>query len=236
MKKQNIIGVLGGMGPFASVEFLRILMEKSVRMYGASDNDHYPEVLLDSVPVVDFIQDTGKIDIVRNILIDRVKKLNIYGVTQICIACNTAHILLEDLRKASSVPVVSIMEEVQKVIEEKGVQRVGLLATPTTYRMNLFGNIPSGERVVFIPTKKEQQQFEGLIRAVIAGENIVPLSRKAKKLTERIIKDQQLDCVILGCTELPLLLSSQLDVFTVDTLDVLANAVLASYYARKEAL
>lgn len=231
--KKNIIGVLGGMGPFASAEFLRLLMDKSVREFAAVNNNDFPEVVLDSVPVPDFIHTTANIPVAKAMLIKRIKQLNEFGVNQVCIACNTAHMLIDELRAVSAVPIVSIMEEVELVVNEKTVSRVGLLATPITYRMNLYKAIDTKQRKLVIPTKKEQVALEEIIRKVIAGEDISILKKQAKIIGESIVRNHALDCVILGCTELPLVLPNVLSVDSIDTLDVLSTAVLERHFGRK---
>ena len=57
MKNKPKIGLIGGMGPFASASFLQILLKKAA-IRGAKNGDEFPEILLNSVPVTDFISDT----------------------------------------------------------------------------------------------------------------------------------------------------------------------------------
>jgi aspartate racemase len=102
MKKGNkIIGLIGGMGPYASAYFYQLLLKKSSDLYGAKNNDDFPEILIDSVPVPDFITNTNGLEVAKNILISRIKKLNSYGVGSIAMICNTSHILYDDLTKIS---------------------------------------------------------------------------------------------------------------------------------------
>lgn len=57
MKQNKIIGVLGGMGPQASVELYRLLIEGAKVRYGAQNNDDYPEILIDSVPIISVVDE-----------------------------------------------------------------------------------------------------------------------------------------------------------------------------------
>lgn len=223
----NIIGVIGGMGPMASAEFYNMLITKSVRDFGAKNNDDFPEILIDSVPVPDFISDKRHLRTARAMLVDRIRRLNGFGVGQICIACNTAHILLSDFRKVSKVPVISIMKEVAERIQNNGYRRIGLLATPVTYRSGLY------PKSVIIPSEKEQEKLETFIRSVIAGEPIASIKKRIAPLAHAFIKKHRLDAVILGCTELPLIFPRDTHVAVIDTLDVLADAVLSHYYVRR---
>lgn len=74
MNKNKIIGLLGGMGPYASAYFYKLLLDKSRDFYGAKNNNDYPEILVDSVPIPDFISDTRNLKKAREILSERVKK------------------------------------------------------------------------------------------------------------------------------------------------------------------
>src|SRR3989337_1145860 len=90
--KNKMIGLIGGMGPYASAYFYELLIKKS------SD---YPEVVIDSVPVPDFISDTKQIGFAKKMLISRVRKLNNFGCKTLAMVCNTGHVLYPELSKNS---------------------------------------------------------------------------------------------------------------------------------------
>lgn len=224
------IGVIGGMGPQATGEFYSLLLAKSANEYGVAANDEYPEVVIDSVPVPDFISNTASLSLARRTLMDRVIRLNDFGVGQICIACNTAHILLPDLRRVSHVPVVSIMEEVHRRIKSLKYRRIGLLATPVTYNSGLYNLLKSNNTSLIIPSPDEQEMIERFIRAVIAGKPIEYLKRGIVSFGHAFVSAHKLDAVVLGCTELPLIFPRNVPAEVIDTLDVLADSVLDHYY------
>ncbi|MDO8571788.1 MAG: amino acid racemase [bacterium] len=229
------IGILGGMGPQASVEFYRLLMEKCVRDYGAVNNDDYPEVIIDSIPVPDFISSLKSLSVARVMLADRIDRLASFGVGRIGIACNTAHLLLDDLRRASPVPVVSIMEEVARIVHHKKFRRVGLFASPITYRSRLFENAIVDTVDVVTPDLSVQEGIDSIIRKVIAGQEPALLKSEALSILTPFVQIQRLDAVILGCTELPLVIpTTDVLVPLISTLDVLADCMLAFCYSRRK--
>ncbi len=232
MKKKNskTIGILGGMGPHASNELYRLLIEKSISIYGVKNNEDFPEILLNSIPVVDFISDTANIPKARQLLIERTKQLNIFGVSVLCIACNTAHLLIDDLRNVSSVPFISITDEVKTIVTEKKYQRIGLLASITTYETGLYNKLNSTGQKLFIPTSKFQLLLEDCIRAVIAGKISTQLKKKLNTSVQLFINENKLDVLILGCTELPLIFQKKINIPTINTLEVLAESLLRFYY------
>ena len=121
MKNNKIIGIIGGMGPYASAYFYKLLLDKSRDFYGAKKNNDYPEILIDSVPIPDFISDTKNLEEAREILTERVKRMNGYGVSVIGVTCNTAHILFEDLVGLSPAEFISIIDGVSEKVNDLGL-------------------------------------------------------------------------------------------------------------------
>ncbi|KKS14089.1 hypothetical protein A2617_01370 [Candidatus Daviesbacteria bacterium RIFOXYD1_FULL_41_10] len=150
MKKQKkIIGILGGMGPQASAKLVQILVDLSAREFGAKNNDDFPEIVLDSFPHPDFISSKENSKIVVNMLKKRISKMEQMNVSIFALACNTAHIMLGKLQKSSKKPFVSMIEEVAKQVSNCGVARVGLLASPTTFKSGLSQEALGPERIVY---------------------------------------------------------------------------------------
>lgn len=230
-KKNKIIGLIGGMGPFASAHFYKLLLKKSSDNYGAKNNDDFPEILIDSVPVPDFISNTDKLDEARNILKSRIKKMNTYGVGSIGMVCNTGHILYDDLSKMSKAKFYSMIDSVADEVRKKGFKRVGVLATPTTIRSNLYGKALSNNRIkTLYPGKEAQDLHESIIRTVIEGGKKQNDIEKLDKFTKKFIGENKLDGIILGCTELPLVFPKNNYDNVVDCMDVLADKLLEKYY------
>lgn len=230
---QKIIGVIGGMGPQATVEFYKLLVDKSISKYGAVNNDEFPEILIDSVPVPDFISSIKYLSQARRILIDRVSRMNKYPVSILGIACNTAHILLPDLRKISKAPIVSVAEEIKKFINKNSFQKIGLMATIITYKMRLYDIINSDGVRLIIPQFQLQEQLERIIRGVIRGEDLATLKKDMEEISIQFIKENNLDAVILGCTELPLVFPNQQRIKVVSSLHILADVLIDHYYEGK---
>ena len=231
MKKP--FGIIGGMGPQATAEFYRILIDKSICEYGAVNNDDFPSVVIDSVPVPDFISFQANLNQARAMLVDRTRRLNAYGVGRIGIACNTAHLLLDDLQAVSGVLIVSIMDEAAHLVFEKHIARVGLLASPMTYKTMLYQKALKGIATVVIPNTKMQSDLDILIRAVISGKNTMSLKIIASQLLASFIQNQKVNAIILGCTELPLIIDNPMSVPIISSLDILADNLLKYYYGGK---
>lgn len=229
MIKQKIIGIVGGMGPYASAYFYKLLLDKSRDFYGAKNNNDYPEVLIDSIPIPDFISDSKNLNKAREILLDRVKRMNGYGVNVIGMTCNTAHILFEDLAKVSNVEFISMIDSVSEKVNELGLKRIGLLATPTTISQGIYHKTLADLGISCVNANlKTQKLHEKIVREVIAGRSVK--NELLASQVKRFIKEENLEGLILGCTELPLVFPKEIFVNIVDCLDVLADKLLSKYY------
>ena len=234
-KNKKIIGLIGGMGPFASAEFCRLLLDKSSRNFGAKNGDDFPEIVLDSIPVPDFISNTEQLPEAKAILISRIKKLNRFGCTIIAMVCNTGHILFPELSKISDVKMVSLINVVRDKVVASKFKRVGLLATRTTIKSKIYKNAFTGTGIKIIdPDEKTVDICERVIRGVIANENCEPVVDELLRRTDRFVKEQELDGIILGCTELPLAFPQKKTPNTIDCLDVLSDELLEDFFRKRE--
>lgn len=230
MKSTKAICILGGMGPRASAEMLRVLVDMASTEFGAKNGDDFPEILLDSIPVPDFISDKKRMPKALEILKKRVIRLSGFGVSNFGIACNTAHILLDDLRCLSSIPFISMIDVVSDEVSQRNVPKVGLLATPSTIRTRLYQKSLSKFGVgVVIPSAEQMVVLVQVIQRIISG---IVLQSDSKKL-EQIARSMELkgaEGIVLGCTELPLVFPKTFSIYVFDSVEILARALLIKHY------
>jgi len=134
----SAIGILGGMGPQASAKLYNLLIDGSKAYTPAVVDDDYPEIVIFSVPVPNFISNKNKLNKAKQMLIKRAQLLEKAGCVVNGIACNTAHILLTDIQTKTKVPFLSIPKLVAEKVKLAGFKRIGLLATPTTLASDLY--------------------------------------------------------------------------------------------------
>lgn len=224
---KNIIGILGGMGPQASIRLVDLLVNKSVQN-GAKEDSDFPEIILDSIPVPDFISDTKNLRKVLKILQKRIFMLSNMNISKLAIACNTAHILLPDLQTISDIKFVSIIDEVAKQVRKKGIKKVGLLATPTTIRFGLYQQALDKFKInVIIPSQAEQKKLEKIIRNILSGKKLQSDIAKLIFMANSL-KERGAEGIILGCTELPLIFPEKLTVPIFNSLEILADSLLVN--------
>lgn len=228
MKKP--IGIIGGMGPEASALLYTMLVDMAVKEFDAKHNDEFPNIVLHSLPVPDFISDEKQRRQALKMLKQSVRYLNTYSLSSIAIACNTAHILLPSLKPLSKATFVSIIDVVVKEVVRQKLHTVGVLGTPSTLRYGLYQEklLQSGVQPI-VPTSKQIDMLESVIRNVLAGKI---LAKDAKTLTQiaETLKKQGAEGIILGCTELPLVFPTKYSLPVFNSLQILARALLQRYY------
>ncbi len=228
--RQKAIGIIGGMGPEASSYMYKTMIELSIRYFGAKDNQDFPEIILCSVPVPDFISNNKLKNQALYMLEQRVERLNKDDVLCLSISCNTAHILLDDLQKISKVPFMSMIEEVAQSVYEADIKRAGIIATPSTLRYKLYQRA-LGKRNIksIVPTDAQIKSIEKIIRNVIAGKILKSDTRKLFEIAN-LLKNRGAESVILGCTETPLVFPNNFSLPVFNSVEILSMALLRKYY------
>lgn len=224
------IVILGGMGPQASLRFHQLLIEKSAAHH-TGNGDDFPYIVHFSLPVADFIHDEHAKQAATRTLQDLTNVVQELHPSQLTLACNTAHLLVESVKLLQGAPFVSMLDDVVMALKNDGVRRVGLMASPVTIQTGLYEAVLRKKAIgLILPDKDQKSQLELAIRATIAGRagasEVRELATIAQSLTAR-----GAEAVLLGCTELPLIFPfKKSPVVAYDCLDIHANAVIERYY------
>lgn len=230
--KNNAIGIIGGMGPEASEKFYGLLIRHAQKDFGVEKNEDFPEIYLASIPVPDFISSEEHKQETLEMLVTRVKELDKLPIDFFCMACNTGHLLIGQLQKVTQKPFVSLLDELPLFIKNKGLKKVGILATPTTIKSRMYELVLNKHDIrLLIPDKKDTEVLGQIIKDTIAGKNQEQNSVIAQQIARELLDRGALG-IIEGCTEIPLIFPKQHLVPVFDTLEILALAVLKRYYRR----
>lgn len=228
--KNKIIGIIGGMGPEASAYFYKLLIYHAQKDFKVDKNEDFPEIFLDSIPVPDFITSQEREEEALNMLIARVKMMDKLPISFFCMACNTGHLLLDQLKKQTNKPFVSLLEEVPKFIKKQKIKKVGLLATPITIRTGLFNELLEKKGIeVIVPKNGDVDLLGNIILETIAGKNMEKNKILVQHIARRLL-DRGAQAIVESCTEIPLIFPKQHLIPVFDTLEILASAVLHKYY------
>ncbi|MFA6270511.1 MAG: amino acid racemase [Candidatus Paceibacterota bacterium] len=225
----SAIGILGGMGPQASARLYELLIAGTKAYIPSAIDSDYPEIVLLSVPIPNFISNKNDLEKAKQMLIARTLLLEEAGSIVNGMVCNTAHILLPHLEPITKVPFLSIPDLAAKEVKHRGYERVGLLGSPTTLSSNLYDNALNNIATVVKPRKKAAKQAEGYIYKQLQN-NIKSTDTQAfRKLVKDFKQSENLDAVILGCTELPLVYGKASN-DVIDTLQLLSDGLLEAYF------
>ena len=222
----SAIGIIGGMGPQASAHLLDLLVTKAPRHMVIESDSDFPEFVLLSEPVPNFVNSKENMDRAAQILKTKLPILENANCVVAGIACNTAHQFLSVLQTATTVEFISIPQEVGKVITECGFKHVGLLGSPSTINSRLFDDAVDTQEILR-PPQSTTDEIENLIRMQLAGNITHKHRKKLAAIVNTFIKSCDLDIVILGCTELPLILGEH--PHAIDTLSLLADKLLSRF-------
>lgn len=223
----NPMIILGGMGPQASHRLHQLLLEKSLQFHSGQPHE-FPGILHASMPVPDFIASSDKYETAVGLVASTCEQLPLRQAGAIGMACNTAHLMVDRLPLGDTA-FVSMIDAVTTHIQRTGGRRVGLLASPHTIHTGLYSDALAQKDIESVlPDQQEQLELHDIISTVIAGGDAVVMRDRLSALADSLLA-RGADCILLGCTELPLVgVSSSAPV--VDSLDVLADAMLEKHY------
>ncbi|MGE5041649.1 MAG: aspartate/glutamate racemase family protein [Candidatus Levyibacteriota bacterium] len=233
MNSLKTIGILGGMGPQASSYLYQLLIKQSIRQYKAVKNEDFPHILIDSICIPDFISDEKEKKTALEMLKKETRAFNTDEVLCLSIACNTVHEFLPVLQRETPIPFVSMIEKTVKLISSSRIKKIGILATPTTLRSALYTDTLLKEGVTIIkPSAKQALQIERVIRNVIAGKHTAQDALSLFNISFSL-HEKGAEGILLGCTELPLVFPKKFPLPVFNSLEILANSLLAKYYGRE---
>ncbi|MCL2894463.1 aspartate/glutamate racemase family protein [Brenneria tiliae] len=204
----RLVGILGGMGPGATVDAMQKLI-KNTPAY--RDQDHIPMIAVSIPDIPDrtkCILDHSASPLEK--MIQYMKILENAGAECIIIPCNTAHYWFNELKLHSRVDMISIIDAACQVIRDKKIANVGLLATTATIQAQIYQRHLAESGIdCHIPPATEQTAVMESIYAYKSGD-----AQRAHSLLTPI-KDRLLQSgvekIILGCTELPLILQQEIE-------------------------
>lgn len=226
------IGILGGMGPNASADFLGRLLRIASRTYGAVQDDEYPAIILNSLALQGFeIGGVQDLRLIERQLVSGVRLLEKAGASFIVIPCNTVHCLYPSLCAAINLPILHIAESTADAVKQYGIQKVGLCASVTTVQTKLYETACRQRGIeTLVPDAAGQKLVNEVIEAIMSG---IYGDAELLKLKSVILRLQSsgAEGVILGCTELPLAINQKwTDVLLFDSLQILAEQTVERAY------
>ena len=206
MKK---IGILGGMSP----ESTALYYEHITRTYTAQFGDYgYPEILIYSVSFQHFVewQRTGRWNEAAEEMAMALERLRLAGADFGLIATNTMHYVFDQVQQAVGMPLVSIVDATVEAILAAGLRTVGLLGTTFTMRERFFlGGLERAGIAALVPEACDQVRAHNIIFQELCHGDVRPESQRFYLDEVERLRRRGAEGIILGCTEIPLLLKPE---------------------------
>jgi aspartate racemase len=224
---EKIIGILGGMGPEATVD----LFYKIIKATDAKKDQEHLRIIIDNNPKIPdrTAAILGKGETPLPLLQRTAQNLEKAGANFIVIPCNTAHYFIPAIENSIQIPVLNMIEETLKDIKEKSpyIKKIGLLATMGICKTGLYDQYFKKYNIAGIsPGGKSIAKIMEAIYAVKADK----LSRNIKESMLKIAGDlinNGAEAIIAGCTEIPLILKQKdIPVPLIDPTNILAKAAV----------
>jgi aspartate racemase len=228
MKKIKAIGLIGGMSWESTVEYYKIINQSvNLKLGGV----HSCECLMYSFDfaLIERLQHMGKWDQLTGLMISAAKRLETAGAKIILICTNTMHKMADEVEQNINVNVLHIADATGEVIKKMMIKKVGLLGTKFTMEQDFYKKRIEEEFniEVIIPESGERQIVHDIIyKELVIGK----ISQSSKQIYVNIInnlKSSGAEGVILGCTEIPLLVKQvDCDLPLFDTTTIHAKAAV----------
>ena len=201
MGESLVLGVLGGMGPAATVDFLAKLQAFTPAQ---SDQDHI-RVLVDINPKVPDRNAPGSM--AGPVLAEMAGALQGAGADVLAIACNTAHAYADLIQRASGLPLIDMIETAASAARDLGARRVGVLGTKGALR--LYREYLAAQAMSLVALSPERQEAFMATIYKIKGGDLDPDVRREMAAYAADLVASGAEAVIAGCTEAPLAMGPQ---------------------------
>lgn len=199
------IGLVGGLGPEATVDYYRMIINKCRNEAGGK----VPEIIVYSLDLSDFPRLEERYGIVQW-LGGAINALHRAGADFAVITANTPHIVFDEIVALSPIPLISIVEETCQVVQSMNLKNVGLIGTKVTMSSDFYQRVFSTHDIsISVPTEQEQDYInDKLVSEIIYNRIVEETQQGLLAIIKRMVENYRIEAVILGCTELPLILTS----------------------------
>jgi aspartate racemase len=221
------IGIVGGIGPESTVDYYKLLVKRAPALGGSRS----PQIVINSVDYWEMrrLLDVGDMTGLADMIVRDVDALERAGAGVAIIAANTPHIVFDRVQPRASLPLVSIVEATRDAAQAQGLRRLGLLSTRYTARATFFPDVfaARGLEVVVPDGQDIDYMHEKYVGELVEGQFLDSTRQGLVAVMERLRTNAGVDGVILGGTELPLILRDvPFDLPLLDTTQIHVDAVL----------
>lgn len=225
------IGMIGGIGWSSSAVYYQLLNEMVNQRMGG---DFSATIILYSIDFETFSEQErlameGDWDVLRGTMVDAARRLKNGGADFIIICSNTMHSTAKDITRETGLAVVHIVDATGRKIQERGLKTVGLLGTKYTMEQGFYIDILEKKYylTVITPDLQERDRINTIIFDELVNNKISDRSKAEFITIIRNLQEKGAEGIILGCTEIPLLIHQEdVEIPVFDTMTIHAEAAV----------
>ena len=203
------LGLIGGTGPESTIEYYRLLVAK----YRELADGNSPSLIINSINLKQLIEwmNAGALGKVADYLVFEIEKLRHAGANVAALTANTPHIVFDELQQRLTLPLISIVEATREKVEESGFRSVALFGTRFTMQAPFYPAVFSRANIkLALPNSEEQKYIHEIYMGQLLKDVFLPETREKLLLIADAMRARDgIEAVILGGTELPLLLRDE---------------------------
>jgi aspartate racemase len=209
----KLIGIVGGIGPESTIDYYRLFIStyRERRPDGG-----YPPVVINSIDLAKALKLVSSNDLagLAAYMLEEIRRLARAGATHGLLSSNTPHIVFDDIRRTSPIPLISIVETACRATAERRLKRVGLFGTRFTMQGGFYQRVFAREGIeVAIPESGDQEFIhDTYLNELVNGVVLAATRERYIAIARRMKREQGIEALILGGTELPLLLRDAIDI------------------------
>ncbi|HZP63295.1 MAG TPA: amino acid racemase [Terriglobales bacterium] len=226
----KVLGMIGGVGPESTIDYYRLIQAEYRKR---KPDGGYPGIIINSVnlqEMIDLLEANDLPALTRRIL-EEIGKLVRAEADFGLLSSNTPHIVFDDIQKQSPIPLISIVETTCQEAKSLALKKIGLFGSGFTMRARFYPDVFAREGIALVMPNPEEQNYihrkymdefvKGIFRPEVRDELI--------KIVDRLKGREGIDGLILGGTELPLILrdSDGCGIPFLDTTQIHVNAAVA---------
>ncbi len=231
------VGIVGGIGPESTIEYYRLII---AAWREQTQDRSYPSIIINSIDptkLLDLIKADRLTELTEYLLIE-LQRLAWAGADFGVLACNVAHVVFDALRDRSPIPLISIVEATCQDASLRGLKRIGLFGTKYVMQGRFYSEIFNQAGISLIAPALDEQEFihEKYLNELAVGVFLAETRNGLLAIAERLRVEEGIEGLILGGTEIPLILreaSSDQKIPFLNTTMIHVGQVMAGLFSEK---
>jgi aspartate racemase len=224
------IGIVGGLGPESTIEYYRSIIASYVAQ---KPDGSYPPIIINSIDLkklLDLVA-ANALTKLTEYLVSEIERLARAGAGCGLVAANTPHIVFDEVRRQSSIPLISIVEATCEAAKTLGLKKLGLFGARFTMQGRFYADVFSREGIsLAVPDETDQAFIHHIYFNELVKGKVQPETRERLfTIVDRLKEREGIQGLILGGTELSLILRDPTvrDIPVLDTTRIHAKAIVA---------